>query len=164
MQERARDLNKKAQKERKERHDGRSITKKFQPADSVLLRIHLHKRGTCPKLADKFAGPYTVLVQVSEVNYRVMDQKTGKQQTVHVNRMKIFPERSLQEEPCSTQEKLSEEQYDEIFGDSDSEEEFYGFEDVSISDKEEIDEEATYTIYHITFTPLHDGSSDNGIA
>ena len=71
-------------------------------------------------MSDKFAGPFTVIAQVSEVNYRIMEQISKKQQTVHPNRMKLFPEKSMQEEFYGTQEKLSEEQYDEMFGDSDS--------------------------------------------
>ena len=108
--------------------------------------IHLHKRGTCPKLSDKFAGPYTVLAQISEVNYIVKDEVTGKQQTVHVNRMKLIPEKDTMEKVCNKQVELSEEQYEEMFGNSGSET-FHGFEDENTSEEEE---ETTYTVYHIT--------------
>ena len=67
-------------------------------------------------------GPYTVVAQMSEVNYRIKDQATGREQTVHANRMKLLPAKV---DP----EKISEEQFRELFGDSDEEdEELYGFE------------------------------------
>ena len=123
IQEQVATSNKKAQETSKERYDRRTITKIFQPDDTVLLRIMKHKKGTCPKLSDKFMGPYTVVTQLSEVNYRIRDPKTGREQTVHVNRMKLLPERR---EP----EEISVEQYHDMFGDSDDEnEEFHGFED-----------------------------------
>ena len=98
------------------------------------------------------------------MNYKVVDEETGKQQTVHVNRMKLFPEKNTPKKDCGAQKELSEEQYDEIFGDSDSETEFYGFEEVSTSD-EEGTEGTTYTIYHITSAPfdVQEGCPDNGI-
>ena len=50
-----------------------------------------------------------------------------------------------------------------MFGDSDSDEEFYGFEDKSISDEEavdaaqtETDEETTYTVYRIIPIPYNE--------
>ena len=61
------------------------------------------------------------------------------------------------------QKEHSEEQYDEMFGDSDSETEFYGFDEVNASDEEE-SEGTMYTIYHITSAPfnIQEGFPDNG--
>ena len=90
-------------------------------SNSVLLRVHRHKRGTCPKLSDKCTGPFTVTAQISTVNYIIEEPTCKKLQTVHENRMKLFPFKQM---------KISEEEYDDLFGTSDSEdseEEFHGF-------------------------------------
>ena len=144
MQERAKDMNIKAQEDRKERHDAKAANKRFKPDDEVLLKVFQHKRGTCPKLSDKFVGPYTVITQVTKVNYLVQDNATKKTQTVHANRMKLLPDNEKRADEDSEQLELSEEQYEELFGDSGMET-FHGFD----KEEEEEEESPAYTTYLI---------------
>ena len=65
--------------------------------------------------------------------------------------MKLFPEKDMGEDEYSKQVELSEEQYEEMFGNSGIEA-FYGFED---EDKER----PTYTVYHFTSAPFETISS-----
>ena len=149
MQQRAKDMNLKAQEDRKERHDAKATNKRFRPDDEVLLKVFQYKRGTCPKLSDKFMGPYTVITQVTKVNYLIQDNATKKQQTVHVNRMKFLPANEKRTIEESEQLELSEEQYEEMFGDSRMET-FHGFQEEEEEEEEEEREESpVYVTYLI---------------
>ena len=154
MQARENTNNEMSQAKSKERCDKGATEKTFQPGDMVLLRIHKQKRGTSPKLADKFAGPFKVLAQLSEVNYAIADPDTKKQQTVHVNRMKLLPDKP-------EEQGITREEYDELSGESEEDEvESEGLdEEDEDEDKEEDDTSGTsqkmtrsgttYTIFHI---------------
>ena len=83
-----------------------------------MVRIHRKKKGKRAKLADRFSGPWEVMAQVSVVNYIIQDTDTKKQQTVHANNLKLIPGRRMQ---------ISEQEYNELFGESSDEEEFKGF-------------------------------------
>ena len=88
-------------------------------------------------------GPYTVVAQMSEVNYRIKDQATGREQTVHANRMKLLPARV---DPV----KITEKQFEELFGDSDEEdEEFYGFDEDSAEIEYAGIVNSSYTTYEV---------------
>ena len=65
---------------------------------------------------------------MSNVNYRIKDIKTKKEDIVHINRMKLVPE--------DQEKRENEELIDKIFGQSD-EEEFYGFTEEEIRGDEE---------------------------
>ena len=67
--------------------DKRATDKTYHSGDSVLLRIHRHKRGTCPKLLDKFSGPFTIMARISNVNYIIEEPANKRLQTVHANTM-----------------------------------------------------------------------------
>ena len=67
------------------------------------------------------------MAQVSVVNYVIQNMDTNKQQTVHANNLKLVPGRRM---------KISEQEYNELFGESSDEEEFKGFTD----DNDEQDE------------------------
>ena len=53
------------------------------------------------------------MAQISNVNYIIEEPTTKILQTVYANRMKLFPFKQM---------KISEEEYNELFGDSDTEE------------------------------------------
>ena len=143
VQDHVAESNRKAQRRSKERYDRRATNKTFQPDDEVLLKIMKHKKGTCPKLSDKYAGPYTVVTQISEVNYRIKDQITGREQTVHANRMKLLP-------ALTDPVKISKKEFEELFGDrDDEEEEFLGFEDPSNEIEYAGIVGSTYMVYEI---------------
>ena len=150
MQQRAKDMNLKAQEDRKERHDAKATNKRFRPDDEVLLKVFQYKRGTSPKLSDKFMGPYTVITQVTKVNYLIQDNATKKQQTVHVNRMKFLPANEKRTIEESEQLELSEEQYEEMFGDSRMET-FHGFQEDEEDEDEEEEEEKEESPVYVTY-------------
>ena len=89
------------------------------------------------------AYPDTVVTQISEVNYRIKDQTTGREQTVHANRMKLLP-------ALTDPVKISEKEFEELFGDSDEEEEeFLGFEEFSSEREYAGTVSSTYMMYEI---------------
>ena len=97
----------------------------------MLLRIIKQKKGISPKFANKFAGPYKVMSQLSPVNYRIKDLSSNREDTVHSNRMKLLPEKQIDSE-------ITQDTVDELFGLSDEDqEEFEGFSDVESSADEE---------------------------
>ena len=132
MQDKAKTTYRDTQEKVKVRYDKNAKVKSFQPGDVVLLRIMKQKKGVSPKLADKFAGPFEVLAQLSEVNYRIRDINSNREDTVHTNRMKLLPDK--QEEPEVTQDMV-----DELFGTSEGEEDFEGFSEVESSEDDSAD-------------------------
>ena len=118
FQDEVRRNNSEAQRKNKQRFDKKAKEKTFQPGDLVMVRIHRKKKGKRAKLADRFNGPWEVMAQVSVVNYIIEDTATKKQQTVHANNLKLIPGRRMQ---------ISEQEYNELFGESSDEEEFKGF-------------------------------------
>ena len=65
----------------------------FPIGSLVLLWVPpRQKRGQTPKLLAKYTGPHEVTRKESRLNYTIKDTKTGKLQTVHVQRLiRFFP-------------------------------------------------------------------------
>ena len=120
LQDRANLNYKGSQGDMKRRYDRKTREVEFLPGDTVLMRIMKHKKGHCMKFSDKFTGPYEIMSRISVVNYMIQSNQTGKMETVHVNRLKEYVEDIPEEEDLS-----------ELFGSSESEEEFEGFSTVS---------------------------------
>ena len=95
IQEKARENNQKAQEKSKKSFDKTAQETNFRPGDLVLLKVKARRKGRTPKLEDKYFGPFEVLAQVSEVNYRIRKKDSNKEMTVHVNRMKTLPEEQV---------------------------------------------------------------------
>src|SRR5690606_32720952 len=69
----------------------------YRPGDLVLLRYPLRQIGLASKLLRKYCGPFSVLRQVSPVNYEVIPHPAlssrNERQIVHVSRMKKYHSR-----------------------------------------------------------------------
>ena len=77
-----------SQKRQKDYYDVRSTIPKFAVGDLVRLHSPVVKPGQCKKFVCPWTGPFKVVTVVDDVVFRVEDCKSGKQQTVHFNRLK----------------------------------------------------------------------------
>ena len=77
-------------------HDAGAVAVSFSEGDLVWLLVPAIPVGTTPKFSKLWKGPFKVVQGLSSVTYRIQDQDSGKQQVVHVNRLKrchVRPER-----------------------------------------------------------------------
>jgi hypothetical protein len=79
---------KKAQKVNKKYYDGKAKERKFEVDDKVYLFCPTKKPGRCQKFRKLWRGLYKILENISDLNYRIIDI-AGREQVVHVNRLKI---------------------------------------------------------------------------
>jgi transposase InsO family protein len=73
--------------------------------DKVYLFDPVIKVGTAKKLKKKYRGPMRIISREGPVTFTVRDIETGKQQTVHANRLKPFE--------SATEEDLEDSETDE---------------------------------------------------
>jgi len=86
----------KSQVKQKERYDEKHKPVEYKEGSKVLVFSPIRKIGRSEKLLHRWQGPYLVEKKVSDVNY-LLKIKKGKEysfDTVHVDRMKQFYERS----------------------------------------------------------------------
>ena len=77
-------------------HDAGAVAVSFSEEDLVWLLVPAIPVGTTPKFSKLWKGPFVIVKELSSVTYRIQDQDGGKQQVVHVNRLKrchVRPER-----------------------------------------------------------------------
>ena len=85
-------------------HDAGAVAVSFNTGDLVWLLVPAIPVGTTPKFSKLWKGPFVVVKELSSVTYRIRDESNGKEQVVHVNRLKkchTRPERleSIEEAP-----------------------------------------------------------------
>jgi ribosomal protein L21E len=86
----------KAQQRYKHFADLKSRLREFQVGEQVLLKLqpyalHSMVNRSCPKLAFKFFGPYTVLEKIGEVAYKIQLPEDAQIHLVfHVSQLKPF--------------------------------------------------------------------------
>jgi transposase InsO family protein len=88
---------KQAQESQRIRYDTRSSLQTYNVGDHVLVWFPSRRVGLAEKLLRKYFGPYEVVRQSGPVDYVVSTlprDANSKLDTVHVNRMKLFNERS----------------------------------------------------------------------
>lgn len=89
----------KGQVKMKKHYDKKTVLRKFEPGEEVLLL-------TCPpgdQLSDKFEGPYKVVKKLSDVNYVISTpDKRRKEKLCHINLLKKYHN---QEEVCIDEEE-----------------------------------------------------------
>ena len=79
-----------AHKQNKERYDKQKPFVPFQVGDQVWLFIPVVQRGKTRKFTSQWRGPYTVLDNVSNVNYRIkLVGSSAQPKVVHHNRLKL---------------------------------------------------------------------------
>ena len=62
----------------------------YKEADFVLLHYDVTVPGQSPKLSSPWRGPYRILKCINDVNYKIEELSTGKQQIVHYDRLKRY--------------------------------------------------------------------------
>jgi len=77
----------KSHQNNKRLYDRRATVRNFEENDLVYLYNPATKPGLTRKFHKPWAGPFKVIKKISDLNYKIVDQK-NKQQVVHVNRMK----------------------------------------------------------------------------
>lgn len=70
-------------------HDRKLSFEKFSPDDIVFVYFPVKKVGRSAKLTSFWRGPYKILGKCSELNYRVDCGQRGKEQVVHVDRIRL---------------------------------------------------------------------------
>ena len=65
----------------------RAKVRDFKENDLVYLYNPAQKTGLTRKFHKPWTGPFKIVKKISDLNYRIVDQR-GKQQIVHVNRLK----------------------------------------------------------------------------
>ncbi|XP_062515865.1 uncharacterized protein LOC134191281 [Corticium candelabrum] len=63
-------------------------TKKFREGDYVWLYSPAVKRGLSPKLSKPYTGPFKILKLHSDNNVSIVHTQGGRQQRVHLNRLR----------------------------------------------------------------------------
>jgi hypothetical protein len=94
--------NKNAERLNTHRRDG-----EFSIGDQVLLRKFVKKKNLSSKLMHYYYGPYVIVQKVSDVNF-VIEAKVGKRvhrETVHIDKLKPYYERSEEEEEIQSANK-----------------------------------------------------------
>lgn len=88
-----------SQERSKARYDRHHRDVTYSPGDLVWLWCPVRKRGLCQKLLANYTGPYVIVDQLSEVNYRLArltatGRRSAKTEVVHVARLKPFTPRT----------------------------------------------------------------------
>jgi hypothetical protein len=87
--EHARTSTKSAMLRQKKYHDSKLSYEQFQAGDQVYVYFPQRKVGISPKLMSFWRGPFTVTSKFSDVTYKVCCGRKGKEQVIHVDRMRI---------------------------------------------------------------------------
>ena len=66
----------------------------FKEGDSVLVYTPIRKVGFSEKLISRYLGPYVIVKRASDVSYLIREPRSGKQEFVHVSRMKMYWDRN----------------------------------------------------------------------
>jgi hypothetical protein len=85
----ARTSTKSAMLRQKKYHDSKLSYEQFQAGDQVYVYFPQRKVGISPKLMSFWRGPFTVTSKFSDVTYKVCCGRKGKEQVIHVDRMRI---------------------------------------------------------------------------
>lgn len=72
----------------KKYHDKKLNWENFKIGDLVFVYFPRHKSGLSPKLTSYWHGPFKVLAQLSDVNYKVNCGPRDTPQVIHVDRMR----------------------------------------------------------------------------
>uniref|UniRef100_A0A5S6QK16 RNA-directed DNA polymerase n=1 Tax=Trichuris muris TaxID=70415 RepID=A0A5S6QK16_TRIMR len=87
----------KSQRKQKRYYDnGRKPNVLFKPGQLVMVRRHLRKVGRSAKLLPRYDGPFQIVENLSELNYRVAAvssdrrRRSNRQFTVHATQLKPF--------------------------------------------------------------------------
>lgn len=73
----------------KKYHDKKLNWENFKIGDLVFVYFPRHKSGLSPKLTSYWHGPFKVLAQLSDVNYKVNCGPRDTPQVIHVDRMRL---------------------------------------------------------------------------
>lgn len=71
-------------------YDAKLALNKYQPGDAVWCLQEVRKLGITPKLERVYGGPYIIKVKLSDVNYVLKLDKSGRERTVHRNKLKPY--------------------------------------------------------------------------
>src|SRR5262249_55679098 len=86
----AQEMLREERKKAKRRYDRGKRDANFVEGSLVLLWRPVVPKGLRKKLYVKYAGPLRVKERCGSLNYVIVDMKTGKEQRVHVNRLRAF--------------------------------------------------------------------------
>lgn len=76
------------QMRQKRYYDRKVFGTPYKVGQLVWLFTPAKKRGLSPKLQCFWQGPFRVLVKISDLNYQIQHEYSGKKQIVHFNRLK----------------------------------------------------------------------------
>lgn len=110
--QKARDTLQVAAKHQKDTYDRNQRNCTFVNGEQVMLSVNLRVSGLSPKLQARWEGPYTIEMQVGDVNYKIKSVR-GKSQIVHVNRLKKFNALSPEEEQLGPRQAKPPQRYGE---------------------------------------------------
>ena len=77
-----------AAKRSKEIYDTKIAVNKYAEGDMVWCLAEARKVGKMQKLEPAYEGPFLIKRKISEINFVLMLDKTGKQKLVHHNKLK----------------------------------------------------------------------------
>ena len=86
--------NRSSHQNNKKFYDRKAKTRKFEVEELVYLYNPAMKPGCSRKFYRPWAGPFKITKIISDLNYKIIDQK-GKKQVVHINRLKIVDNSEL---------------------------------------------------------------------
>lgn len=95
-------------------HDRKLSFEKFSPGDIVFVYFPVKKVGRSAKLTSFWRGPYKILGKCSELNYRVDCGQRGKEQVVHVDRIRLRHPQLLRGESSQLDELVERESPNDI--------------------------------------------------
>ena len=77
-----------AREAQKIQYDKRAKLQKFEVGDKVFMTTVVVKQHQSPKFTPKWQGPFRITRKISDLLYEVNTGKIGKEQIIHVNRLK----------------------------------------------------------------------------
>lgn len=81
---------KQAAQHQKSNYDVKLATNTYKPGDVVWFLDESRTPKKCPKLQNLWQGPNIVIAKTSDLNYKILFNKKGKQRLVHHNKLKPY--------------------------------------------------------------------------
>ena len=103
-----------AMRRQKRYHDLKLSWQKFEKDDEVYVYFPVRKSGRSPKFTSFWRGPYKIIDQCTEVTYRVNCAYRGKEQVIHVDRIRKKNMQRLRDEAIESENGRERETVNDV--------------------------------------------------
>ncbi|CAC5396944.1 Transposon Ty3-I Gag-Pol polyprotein,Transposon Ty3-G Gag-Pol polyprotein [Mytilus coruscus] len=103
-----------AMRRQKRYHDLKLSWQKFEKDDEVYVYFPVRKSGRSPKFTSFWRGPFTIIDRCTEVTYRVNCAYRGKEQVIHVDRIRKKNMQRLRDEAIESENGQEREPVNDV--------------------------------------------------